>query len=133
MFIVFKHYFIMVIFLFSILFLFITDFFYQYDWMKWYVQFGPIILTFVIILIGATFEDKENNQEDDETKKPKISGRKYTALFIILLALLIISLNIFVGEPEMRIANIHNPEFWILMVVLPLLSQFNYKKRTDGT
>lgn len=101
--------------------------------MKWYVQFGPIILTFVIILIGATFEDKENNQEDDETKKPKISGRKYTALFIILLALLIISLNIFVGEPEMRIANIHNPEFWILMVVLPLLSQFNYKKRTDGT
>lgn len=112
--------------------MFITDFFYQYDWVTWQVQFGPIILTWAILLIAAAFERKESNEENEVKKKPKISGSNHFTLFIVFVALVIISLNIIVGEPNMSITNMYNPEFWILIVLLPLLSQFHFKKKTDG-
>lgn len=128
----FKNYFFTTLLCMSILFLFITDFFYQYSWMTWYIQFGPVILTWILILIAAAFEKKEDKMETDERRPSKISGRKYMFLFTILLALLIIFMNLFVGQPNMGITDIDNPEFWVFIVVLPLLANFHYRKRTDG-
>lgn len=92
-----------------------------------------MILTVIIIFLAVLFEKKEDEPKGIETADERKKRRKYWLAFIIFIWLVIIAMNIFVGEPEGNVFNIRNLEFWILIVVLPLLSQFNYKKRTDGT
>lgn len=108
----------------------ITDFFTGIDW---YIQIGPMILTVVILFLLAIFEKKEAEPKGVKTADERKKHKKYWLAFIIFTWLVIIAMNIFVGEPNGNVFNIRNLEFWILIVVLPLLSQFNFKKRTDGT
>lgn len=109
--------------------LIVTDF---YRGIPWYIQFGPIILAFMIIFIMAMFEKKENESEEIETADEKKEGRKRWLFGMGTVWLAIIAMNVFIGEPSGTVFNIRNPEFWVLIVALPLLSQFNFKKRTDG-
>lgn len=120
----------LLLFVFSLLIFIIADFFPGTDW---YIQIGPMILTVIIILLLALFEKKEAEPKEIETDDERKKRRKYWLAFIIFIWLVIIVMNIFFGEPEGNVFNIRNFEFWILIVALPLLSQFNYKKRTDGT
>ena len=92
-----------------------------------------MILTVIIIFLTAMFEKKEDESKEIEAADEKKKRRKHWIAFIIFIWLVIIGMNIFVGEPEGNVFNIRNLEFWILIVALPLLAQFNYKKRTDGT
>lgn len=81
----------------------------------------------------AIFEKKEVESKKIESADEKRKRRNHFLAFIAFIWLIVIAMNIFVGEPEGDIFNIKNPAFWILMVILPLLSQFHYKKSTDGT
>lgn len=119
----------LLLFIFSFLIFIIADFF---PGVPWYIQIGPMILTVIIIFLAALFEKKEDEPKETETADDRKKHRKYWIAFIIFIWLVIIGMNIFVGEPEGNVFNIGNLEFWILIVVLPLLAQFNYKKRTDG-
>lgn len=120
----------LLLFIFSLLIFIIADFFPGIDW---YIQIGPMILTVIIIFLLAMFEKKEAEPKEIKTADERKKRRKYWLAFIIFIWLVIIAMNIFVGEPEGNAFNIRNLEFWILIVVLPLLSQFNFKKKTDGT
>ena len=120
----------LVLFIFSFLIFIIADFFPGIDW---YIQIGPMILTVIILFLLAIFEKKEAEPKKVKTADERKKHKKYWLAFIIFTWLVIIAMNIFVGEPNGNVFNIRNLEFWILIVVLPLLSQFNYKKRTDGT
>lgn len=120
----------LLLFIFSFLIFIIADFFPGIDW---YIQVGPMILTVIILFLLAIFEKKEAEPKEIETADEKKKRKKYWLAFIIFIWLIITAMNIFVGEPEGNVFNIRSPEFWILIVALPLLSQFNYKKRTDGT
>ena len=120
----------LLLFIFSILIFIVADFFPGTDW---YIRIGPMILTVIIIFLTAMFEKKEDESKEIEAADEKKKRRKHWIAFIIFIWLVIIGMNIFVGEPEGNVFNIRNLEFWILIVALPLLAQFNYKKRTDGT
>lgn len=109
--------------------LIVTDF---YHGIPWYIQFGPIILAFLIIFIGAYFENKNGEVEESDSGDEEQGSKKQWLYAMCLVWAAIIAMNIFVGEPEGNVFNIRNPEFWILVVALPLLSQFNFKKSTDG-
>lgn len=125
-----KSKFLLFLFIFSLLIFIIGDFFPGTDW---YIRIGPMILTVIIIFIAALFEKKEDEPKEIETADERKKRRKYWLAFIVFVWLVIIAMNIFVGEPKGNVFNIRNPEFWILVVVLPVLSQFHFKKRTDGT
>lgn len=125
-----KSKFLLFLFIFSLLIFILSDFFSGLDW---YIQIGPMILTVVILFLLAVFEKKEAEPKGVKTADERKKHKKYWLAFIIFIWLVIIAMNIFVGEPEGNVFNIRNLEFWILIVALPLLSQFNYKKRTDGT
>ena len=120
----------LVLFIFSLLIFIIADFFPGIDW---YIQIGPMILTVIILFLLAIFEKKEAEPKEVKTADERKKHKKYWLALIVFTWLVIIAMNIFVGEPEGNVFNIRNLEFWILIVALPLLSQFNYKKRTDGT
>lgn len=125
-----KSKFLLFLFIFSLLIFILADFFSGLDW---YIQIGPMILTVVILFLLAIFEKKEAEPKEVKTADERKKRRKHWLAFIVFTWLVIIAMNIFVGEPEGNVFNIRNLEFWILIVALPLLSQFNYKKRTDGT
>lgn len=108
----------------------ITDFLAD---IPWYIQYGPMALTWIIIIILAIFERKEDEPREIETAEDKKRGRKKWFILMLLFWFLIIGMNVFVGNPGMDALNIKHPLFWIMIVALPLLSQFNYKKSTDGT
>ena len=120
----------LLLFIFSFLIFIIADFF---PGVPWYIQIGPMILTVIILFLLAVFEKKEAESKEVKTADERKKRRKHWLAFIVFTWLVIIAMNIFVGEPEGNVFNIRNLEFWILIVALPLLSQFNYKKRTDGT
>ena len=92
-----------------------------------------MILTVILLFLLAVFEKKEAEPKEVKTADERKKRRKHWLAFIVFTWLVIIAMNIFVGEPEGNVFNIRNLEFWILIVALPLISQFNYKKRTDGT
>lgn len=125
-----KSKFLLFLFIFSLLIFILADFFPGIDR---YIQIGPMILTVIIIFLLAIFEKKEAEPKEVKTADERKKHKKYWLAFIIFTWLVIIAMNIFVGEPNGNVFNIRNLEFWILIVVLPLLSQFNFKKRTDGT
>ncbi|MEY8561085.1 hypothetical protein AALF85_10310 [Jeotgalicoccus halotolerans] len=125
-----KGNFLLLLVIISLLTLIITDFF---PGTEWYIQYGPLILTAIIIFIMAIFEKKEVESKKIESADEKRKQRNKFLAFIAFIWLIVMAMNIFAGEPEADIFNIKNPEFWILIVILPLLSQFNYKKITDGT
>ncbi len=125
-----KSTFITIILSSSVFILIVTDF---YHGIPWYIQFGPIILALMIIFIGAIFEKKKDKPETKDTAEDKQTSRKQWLFSMITVWLAIIAMNIFVGEPDMKAFNIRQAEFWLLLVGLPLLSQFNFKKSTDGT
>ena len=125
-----KGNFLLLLVIISLLTLIITDFF---PGTEWYIQYGPLILTEIIIFIMAIFEKKEVESKKIESADEKRKQRNKFLAFIAFIWLIVMAMNIFAGEPEADIFNIKNPEFWILIVILPLLSQFNYKKITDGT
>lgn len=81
----------------------------------------------------AIFEKKEVESKKIESADEKRKRRNHFLVFFAFIWLIVMAMNIFVGEPEGNIFNIKNPAFWILMVILQLLSQFHYKKSTDGT
>ena len=120
----------LLLFIFSFLIFIIADFF---PGVPWYIQIGPMILTVIILFLLAVFEKKEAESKEVKTADERKKRRKHWLAFIVFTWLVIIAMNIFVGEPEGNVFNIRNLEFWILIVALPLLSQFNYKKKTDGT
>lgn len=125
-----KSKFLLFLFIFSFLIFIIADFF---PGVPWYIQIGPMILTVILLFLLAVFEKKEAEPKEVKTADERKKRRKHWLAFIVFTWLVIIAMNIFVGEPEGNVFNIRNLEFWILIVALPLLSQFNYKKRTDGT
>lgn len=124
-----KSTFITVIISASMFTLIVTDF---YPGISWYVQFGPIILAFMIIFIGAYFEKKKDEPEESEPVDETKESRKQWLFVMGAVWAAIIAMNVLVGEPEMNAFNIREPQFWIFVVALPLLSKFNFKKSTDG-
>lgn len=124
-----KSTFITVIISASIFTLIVTDF---YPGIPWYIQFGPIILAFMIIFIGAYFEKKKDEPEESEPVDETKESRKQWLFVMGAVWAAIIAMNVLVGEPEMNAFNIRKPQFWIFVVALPLLSKFNFKKSTDG-
>ena len=72
--------------------------------------------------------DSRDSDDIEETKADKEAGRN-RVIFIIVL---IISLNIFWGQPQMSVLNITRFEFWLVFIILPLMNKFDYKKRTDN-
>ena len=113
----------------SLFTLIVTDF---YPRIPWYIQFGPIILTIMIIFIGAYFEKKKGEPEESESVDERKESRKQWLFLMGAVWAAIIAMNVLVGEPKMNAFNIQELQFWVLVVALPLLSQFNFKKRTDG-
>lgn len=124
-----KSTFITVIISASMFTLIVTDF---YPGISWYVQFGPIILAFMIIFIGAYFEKKKDEPEESEPVDETKESRKQWLFVMGAVWAAIIAMNVLVGEPEMNAFNIREPQLWIFVVALPLLSKFNFKKSTDG-
>ena len=124
-----KHTFITMMLSASLFTLIVTDFYHR---IPWYIQFGLVILTFIILMIMAIFE--KNDTEEEQVKTPKDNKTiKKAWLYVMIPAwLAIIVMNVLVGNPEMKIFNIREPQFWIFVVALPLLSKFNFKKSTDG-
>lgn len=105
----------------------VCDFLYEYEWVTFGLQFGPLfsVIAFIILMVLL---DSRDSDDIEETKADKEAGRN-RVIFIIVL---IISLNIFWGQPQMSVLNITRFEFWLVFIILPLLNQFDYKKRTDN-
>lgn len=105
----------------------VCDFLYEYEWVTFGLQFGPLFSVIAFILLVVLL-DSRHSEDIEETKADKKAGRNR---FIFIIAL-IVSLNIFWGEPKMSALNITRFEFWLLFIILPLLGKFDYKKRTDN-
>ena len=105
----------------------VLDFLHEHEWVTFGLQFGPLIAVIVFILLMAALE-KRPSDEVEETKEDKREGRN-RYLFIIVL---IVSLNLFWGEPNADILNIARFEFWVGLIILPALSRYDYKKKTDN-
>lgn len=125
-----KSTFITVIISASVFTLIVADF---YPSIPWYVQFGPIILTIMIIFIGAHFEKKKGEPEESASADEMKEGRKQWLYGMSLVWAAIIAMNVLVGEPGSNAFNIREPQFWIFVVAIPILSQFNFKKSSDAT
>ena len=97
---------------------------------SWIVQFGPMVLVWIVIGLIYIFAKDDPEEEIDKNERKR--SRRYLLSSIVIIWLVTISLNIFVGEPAGDLFNIYKAEFWFLLVALPLLSQFNFKKSTDG-
>lgn len=128
-----KGFFMMTLLYVSLLWAFITDFFHQYSWMSTTVQYGPMALAWAIIIVTAIFEavnkedGKEAADEDAETK-----GKSMRIFSMVFLWVSVIALNFLAGEPRMNLLNVYSAEFWFFLILLPLLTLFNYKRKTDG-
>lgn len=128
-----KGFFMMTLLYVSLLWAFTTDFFHQYSWMSTTVQYGPMVLAWAIIIVLAIFEAL--NKEDEKKKADKDGETKGKRMGIFAMMFLwgtVIALNFLVGEPSMNLLNVYSPEFWFFLILLPLLTLFNYKRKTDG-
>ena len=105
----------------------VCDFLYEHEWVTFGLQFGPLFATIAFIILMVLL-DSRDSEDIEETEADKKAGRN-RVIFIIVL---IISLNIFWGQPQMSVLNITRFEFWLVFIILPLLNQFDYKKRTDN-
>ena len=109
------------------LYLIVCDFLHEQEWMSVWLQFGPFVAVAVIILLLAAL-DKRSFEEVERTKEDKGLGWN-RFLFIIIL---IVSLNLFWGEPRLPILDISRFEFWLCLIILPIVSEFDFKKKTDN-
>lgn len=114
----------------SLLFLIIVDFFHG---IPWYIQYGPMILAWIVVVIVAIFEKEEDKSGEKIPDYNKKNNNKTWIYFLLFTWLLVIFMNAVVGEPKAEIFNMYNPEFWVFVVLIPLLAAFTHKKRTDGT
>ena len=105
----------------------VCDFLYEYEWVTFGLQFGPLFATIAFIILMVLLDSRDSD-DIEETKADKEAGRN-RVIFIIVL---IISLNIFWGQPQMSVLNITRFEFWLVFIILPLMNKFDYKKRTDN-
>ncbi|CAD2070936.1 hypothetical protein GCM10007275_16480 [Jeotgalicoccus coquinae] len=93
--------------------LIILDF---YHTIPWYIQYGPIIVVGIVTVLSVVL-DKDNNEE--ENKKAPIL---YRLFLLISLCLVVISMNVAVGEPSTELFNIYSLSFWTIFIAVPLLS-----------
>lgn len=105
----------------------VLDFLHEHKWVTFGLQFGPLAAVIAFILLMALLE-KRPSEEVEETKEDKRNGRN-RYIFIIVL---IVSLNLFWGEPHADVFNIARFEFWLGLIILPILSSFDFRKKTDN-
>src|SRR5699024_12205387 len=75
----------------------VCDFLYEYEWVTFGLQFGPLFATIAFIILMVLLDSRDSD-DIEETKADKEAGRN-RVIFIIVL---IISLNIFWGQPQDR-------------------------------
>lgn len=129
----FKVFFMMTLLYLSLLWAFITDFFHDYSWMSTTVQYVPMALVWLIIIVLAILEvinkvEKKKTADEEEGNK-SIFMKMFS---LLLLWAIVIAMNFMVGEPRMNLLNIYSPEFWFFLILIPLFTLFNYKRKTDG-
>ncbi|QQD84582.1 hypothetical protein [Jeotgalicoccus sp. ATCC 8456] len=106
----------------------VCDFLHEYEWVTFGLQFGPIAAVVAFIIVVGLLVKRPYDEEKVEETDTK-GGRKW----IIFLVVLVISLNLLWGEPASNLLNIKRFEFWAIMIIIPLLRAFDYKKKTDNT
>lgn len=102
----------------------ITDFF---TGIPWYIQYGPIIVFGSIAVIAAVLEIDEDEAEQKETGKRTKLGFLFRIALILSIWFLIVSMNIFVGEPTTDVFNIYDLSFWVFLVAIPILNRVHIK------
>lgn len=97
----------------------IFDFYHHLEWVNSFVQFGPVILFILYMIAGAFIASRLYKGEEPEEKKlgPFVYSMMITTFLTILFAM-----NIFVGEPRLNILNICNFEFWLFVVIMPIMT-----------
>lgn len=86
------------------------DFLYQYEWMSWYIQFGPTLLFWSIVILVALFESSSNDNTGE-----KVMGDDYISRNVFMLTYIlgvsIVMRGIF-GQPEMSVFDHQSFSFW---------------------
>lgn len=108
----------------------ILDFYHHLEWVNGYVQYGPAVLFILYILAGAFIASKLYKGEEPEEKKlsPFIYSMMITTFLTIIFAM-----NIFVGEPNSNIFNIYNFEFWLFVVIMPIMTNIMSRRKQRVT
>ncbi|MFC3418046.1 hypothetical protein ACFOLA_00825 [Salinicoccus hispanicus] len=108
------------------------DFLYHLSFMTWYIQFGPIILTFTLAVVTVLMDEKSKNtkigaskKEDEkgDTEKPNL---KITFFIPIYLIALVVSMTAIYGPPQNNLFDYTRMEFWIFIAVLTFSDVFKY-------
>lgn len=97
----------------------ILDFYHHLEWVNGFVQNGPVVLFIIYILAGAFITSKLYRGEEPEEKK--LSPFLYSMMITVFLTV-IVAMNVFAGEPNSNIFNIYNFEFWLFIVILPVMT-----------
>ena len=128
-----KGFYLMAILYVSLLWAFMLDFFHDSNWMSTTIQYAPMALAWIIIIVMAIFEAVNKDKMDEASVSKREGNEKSMKLLaLIFLWAAVISMNFIAGTPGMDLLNIHRPEFWIFLILLPLLTAFNYRRKTDG-
>lgn len=107
--------------------LIVLDFLHEHEWVTFGLQFGPVGAVIAFILLMAALERRPSDEVEETTEDKRAGRNRY--LFIIIL---VVSLNLFWGEPRLPILDISRFEFWLGMIILPNLSRFDFRKKTDN-
>ena len=104
--------------------LIILDFFHE---IPWYIQYGPIIAVGIVSVLSVIIRKGDN--EEGSRDAPIICR-----LFLLIsLSLVVICMNIFIGEPSTELFSIYSSKFWIVFIALPLLgSVYNKVKAREA-
>ncbi|WP_020007181.1 hypothetical protein [Salinicoccus albus] len=117
----------------SLLWSFVTDFFHDSAWMSATVQYGPMGLAWLVIIVIAIFEGL-NKKEKNETvaEEADSRGKRLKVSALVFLWGVVAAMNFLVGKPRMNLLQVNSPEFWVFLIMIPLFTVLNYKRKTDG-
>ncbi|MCG1008949.1 hypothetical protein J4760_02655 [Salinicoccus sp. ID82-1] len=118
--------------LFAVTWLVVCDFLYHLSFVTWYIQLGPIILTFILAIATVLLDEKSKNtkigvrnkNEDAESdEKPDL---KFTLFISIYLIALVVSMTAIYGPPENNTFNYTRIDFWIFLVMVTFSNLIKY-------
>src|SRR5699024_11461171 len=100
----------------------ILSFFYESDKVSFILQYGPIIIAWIVIFIISIFENDAELGKEIIPIEPHVLSLCMLAAFITIL----ITLRITVGEPEISFLDFTEINFRIIVVLIPLFSSLKY-------
>lgn len=106
----------------------VLSFFHESDNVTFGLQYGPIIIAWIIIFIISLFEDDNKVYKEIIPIDPRTLSLCMLAAIIIIL----IILHIAVGAPEISFLDFTEIKFWIAVVLIPLFSSIRYIIRAEN-